>query len=231
MNDLNGRIVLITGAKGGLGSAVTPAFLNAGATVAGVSRSIAVTDFPQPRFEAFPAELSNEENATDLIGRVFERFGRIDAVVHLMGSWAGGARIEDAGASTLDRMLDVNLRSTFFIMSAGVRIMRAQRSGRLLAVGSKAAVAPQAGSVAYSASKAAVVSLMQGLAEETRDCGVTANVVLPGTIDTPQNRAANPTGDFTKWVQPCQIAELLVYLASDRASNISGAAIPIYGAS
>jgi NAD(P)-dependent dehydrogenase (short-subunit alcohol dehydrogenase family) len=71
---------------------------------------------------------------------------------------------------------------------------------------------------------------MQGLAEETRDCGVTANVVLPGTIDTPQNRAANPTADFSKWVQPCQIAELLVYLASDRASNISGAAIPIYGA-
>jgi meso-butanediol dehydrogenase/(S,S)-butanediol dehydrogenase/diacetyl reductase len=119
MNDLNGRIVLITGAKGGLGSAVTPAFLNAGATVAGVSRSITATDFPQQRFEAFPAELSDEQSAADLVARLFERFGRIDAVVHLMGSWARSARIEDAGASTLDRMLDVNLRSTFFIMSAG----------------------------------------------------------------------------------------------------------------
>jgi NAD(P)-dependent dehydrogenase (short-subunit alcohol dehydrogenase family) len=107
--------------------------------------------------------------------------------------------------------------------------MRAQGAGRILAIGSRTAVEPQPGVGAYSASKAALVSLVKTVALENKDRGITANVVLPGTMDTPANRAAMPGADFSKWVRPSQIASLLVHLASDQASQISGAVIPVYG--
>jgi NAD(P)-dependent dehydrogenase (short-subunit alcohol dehydrogenase family) len=229
MPDLSGKIIVITGAKGGLGTFVTRCFLDAGATVAGVSRSISASDFDHPRFAAIPAELSSRENADAVLQAVVAQFGRVDGLVHLMGGWAGGSRLEDTATATFDRMLELNLRSSFFAMSAAMRSMRAQRAGRLLAVASKAAVEPQVDAGAYSVSKAALVALVHAFAAEARGAGVTANAVLPGTMDTPQNRAANPTADPSRWVQPCQVADLLVHLASDAASNVSGAAIPVYG--
>jgi NAD(P)-dependent dehydrogenase (short-subunit alcohol dehydrogenase family) len=229
MQKLTGKIVVITGAKGGLGGTVTRAFLDAGATVAGVSRSIATSDFDHPRFTAMPAELSSRDNAGAVVEAVLAQFGRLDVLAHLLGGWAGGPRLEDTETAAFDKMLDVNLRSAFFVMSAAVRPMRAQAAGRLLAIASRAAAEPQEGAGAYSVSKAALVSLVRAFAAETRGSGITANAVLPGTIDTPQNRAANSAGDPSRWVQPCQVAELLVHLASDAASNITGAAIPIYG--
>jgi len=229
MADLTGRIALVTGAKGGLGTYVTRAFLNAGATVAGVSRSISQTDFDHPRFSAVPAEIGFQDQANAVVARVVEQFDRVDVIVHLMGGWAGGSLLENTTAEQFGRMIDVNLGSTFYVMSAGARAMRPRGSGRLLAIASKAAVEPQPHAGAYSVSKAAVVALMRAFAAETRDTGITANAVLPGTMDTPQNRAAMPGADPSKWVHPCQVAELLVYLASDAAASVSGAAIPIYG--
>jgi NAD(P)-dependent dehydrogenase (short-subunit alcohol dehydrogenase family) len=229
MEQLTGKIVIITGAKGGLGTFVTRAFLNAGATVAGVSRSIANADFDHPRFTAVAAELSSREAADRVVDQVAHQFGRVDVVVHLMGAWTGGSHLEDTDTATFERMLDVNLKSTFFVMGAAAGPMRKQGAGRLLAIASKAAAEPQANSGAYSVSKAAVVSLMRAFALELRDAGVTANAVLPGTMDTPQNRAAMPGADPSRWVHPCQVASLLVHLASDAAANISGAAVPIYG--
>ena len=230
MQDVTGKVVIITGAKGGLGTFVTKCFLNGGAKVAGVSRSIADSDFSHPRFAAFPAELSSAEAANGVLDRALSTYGRVDALVHLMGAWAGGSRLEDTDAATFDRMLDVNLRSTFFGFSAAARIMRSQGTGRLLAIGSKSAMEPQTGAGAYSAAKAGLVMLVRSFAAELRGSGVTANIVLPGTMDTPQNRTADPTADPSKWVHPCQVAELLVYLASNAAEAVNGAAIPIYGA-
>ena len=230
MSDLTGKVAVITGAKGGLGTFVTRAFLEAGASVAGVSRSIAAVDFNHPRFAAIPAELSSGDAANAALDRAISRFGRIDALVHLMGAWAGGSLLEDTDESTFERMLDLNLRSTFHVMRAAAKRMRPQGAGRLLAIASKAALEPQPQAGAYSVSKSAVVALMRAFASELRDSGVTANVLLPGTMDTPQNRAAMPAADPLRWVQPCQVAEMLAFLASDAASGISGAAIPIYGA-
>ena len=187
MHDLTTKTVLITGAKGGLGTYVTRASLDAGARVIGVSRSISAADFDDGRFVALPAELSSRESAED----VMRKAGRVDAVVHLMGGWAGGATVEDTNAATLDRMLDLNLKSAFFVMGAAARAMRAQAAGKLLAVGSRAAVEPLGGSAACNAAKAGLVSLMRTLAAELADARVTSNIVLPGTMDTPQNRAAN----------------------------------------
>jgi NAD(P)-dependent dehydrogenase (short-subunit alcohol dehydrogenase family) len=126
-------------------------------------------------------------------------------------------------------MLEMNLRSAFYIARAVLPHMRAAGSGRILAIGSRAAVEPGAGAGAYSASKAALVSLIRTLAVENKDRCISANVILPGTMDTPANRAADPKADFSRWVQPSQVAGMLLHLASDAAAQVSGAVIPVYG--
>ena len=226
---LDNKVVLITGAKGGLGTFVTQAFLDAGATVIGVSRSIGDSDFPHPSFVAMPAELSSGEAARALVDSVASKLGRIDVLVHLVGGFAGGQPIAGTDDATLDRMLDLNVKSAFYIARAVVPHMRKQGAGRILAIGSRAAAEPAAGAGAYSASKAAMVSLIRSLAVENKDLRISANVILPGTMDTPANRAADPEADFSKWVQPSKVAAMLVHLASEAASEVSGAAIPMYG--
>jgi NAD(P)-dependent dehydrogenase (short-subunit alcohol dehydrogenase family) len=227
----DGKVVLITGAKGGLGSFVTESFLAAGATVIGVSRSIAPSDFSDARFNAMPAELSSGDDARELVNKVIEKFGWIDALVHLVGGFAGGKPVAETDDAMFDRMLDVNVRSAFLIVKAVIPQMRRQSAGRIVAIGSRAAVEPQALAGVYSASKAALVSLIRTVAVENKDRCISANIVLAGTMDTPANRNADPNADFSQWVQPAQVAGLLLYLASDAAAQVSGAAVPIYGRS
>jgi len=228
--ELKDKVIVITGAKGGLGTFVTHAFLMAGARVVGVSRSITGEDFPQEGFTAMAAELSSGDHAQKLIDAVAARTGRIDGLVHLMGGFTGGFPVAETDDVTFDRMIDMNLRSAFHMIRAVLPPMRAQGFGRIIAIGSKAAVEPAAMAGIYAASKAALVSLIRTVARENVDRGIAANVVLPGTMDTPANRSAVPDADFSKWVNPCQVAGLLVHLASDRSAHINGAAIPIYGA-
>jgi NAD(P)-dependent dehydrogenase (short-subunit alcohol dehydrogenase family) len=220
--------VLITGAKGGLGSAVTQAFLNAGATVAGVSRSIRDSDFDHPSFFAVPGELTSFDAAQLVVDAVVARTGRVDALVHLVGSFAGGS-VADTDEATADEQWNVNFRSTFLMVKAVLPVMRAQGAGRIVATGSRAAIeaAPNAG--VYSASKAAVVALIRAVAAENADAGISANVILPGTMDTPANRKAMPGADFSRWVSTEQVAALIVALASSTLSHVTGAAVPIYG--
>jgi NAD(P)-dependent dehydrogenase (short-subunit alcohol dehydrogenase family) len=229
MPALENNVVLITGAQGGLGTSVTQAFLGAGATVVGVSRSIAADDFPHPNFVARPAELSNGEAARDLAEAVVAQLKRIDVLVHLVGGFSGGKPLTETDDATLNRMLDLNVRSAFHISRAVVPHMRNQRSGRILAIAGRAAVEPAPLAAAYSASKAALVALLRSLAMENKDRCITVNVLLPGTMDTPANRAADPGADFSAWVQPGQVAALLVHLASDAAAQVNGAVIPVYG--
>lgn len=227
MSGLDGKVVLITGAKGGLGSFVTEGFLAAGAKVAGVSRSIQAGDFSHPDFFAVPAELSSGDAARKAADTVVERFGRIDALVHVMGGFAGGKSVAETDDATFEKMLDLNYRAAFFIARAVLPAMRQQGSGRILAVASRQAVEPGALVGAYSASKAALVALIRTIALENKDRCITANAVLPGTMDTPGNRTGNQSG--ADWVKPSQVAALLVHLASDAGTQITGAAIPIYG--
>jgi NAD(P)-dependent dehydrogenase (short-subunit alcohol dehydrogenase family) len=157
------------------------------------------------------------------------KHGKIDSVVHLIGAFAGGQSVADTDDATLDRMFDLNLRSTFHLLRAVIPHMRATGRGAILAIGSRAAVEPAGMAGAYSASKAALVALMRAVALENKDRGISANIVLPGTMDTAANRKAMPTADSWRWVKPAQVASLLVHLASAGASQVSGAAIPIYG--
>lgn len=225
MPTLNGKTALITGANGGLGTFVTQAFLDAGAKVFGTSRSIQRDDFTHPQFTPIAADLNSKAAAE----KAALSIPVIDIAVHLVGAFAGGKPVHEADPSELERMFDLNLRSAFFFAQAVLPRMRAQGSGRFLAVGSRSAAEPTARTAAYNLSKAALVSLVKTISIENSDRGITANIVLPGTMDTPSNRAAMPKADFSKWVQPQQVASLLVHLASDDGSNINGAAIPVYG--
>jgi NAD(P)-dependent dehydrogenase (short-subunit alcohol dehydrogenase family) len=229
MNSLKGKIAVVTGAKGGLGTFVTESFLAAGTRVIGVSRSIHSADFSHPEFVAMPAELSSGEAARKLAGDVVTRFGRIDALVHVMGGFAGGSRVDETDDATFEKMLDLNYRAAFFITRAVLPQMRRQGSGRILAVASRQAVEPAAMVGAYSASKAALVSLIRTIALENKDRCVSANTVLPGTMDTPGNRVGDAKADGSQWVQPSQVAAILLHLASEAGGQITGAAIPVYG--
>jgi|KBSMisStandDraft_5_1062788.scaffolds.fasta_scaffold302090_2 NAD(P)-dependent dehydrogenase (short-subunit alcohol dehydrogenase family) len=227
--NLTNKVALITGANGGLGMAVTTAFLEAGAQVAGVSPKIQDADFSHPNFKAFPGEIASGASAQAVCSAVVAKFGRIDVLVHLVGAFKGGKPIAETDDDTFRGMLDTNLVAAFYIVRAVLPDMRTRGSGRILAIGSKAAVEPVAKVGAYAASKAALVSLVRTVAIENKDRGITANIVLPGTMDTPGNRAAMPGADPSKWVHPSQVASMLVHLATDEASQISGAAIPVLG--
>jgi len=222
MAALAGKVVLITGAKGGLGTVVTKAFLDADARVAGVSRSIQPADFAHPQFTAYPAELSIGDGVRKVIEEVIARFARIDVLVHVMGGFAGGKSVAETEDAIFEEMLDVNYRAAFRVVRAVLPGMRAQGGGRILAVASRQAAEPAAMTGAYSASKAALVALIRTVALENKDRGVSANTVLPGTMDTPGNHGA-------QLVKASAVAALLVHLASDAGAEINGAAIPIYG--
>jgi NAD(P)-dependent dehydrogenase (short-subunit alcohol dehydrogenase family) len=222
MRALEGKVAIVTGAKGGLGGFVTTAFIEAGARVVGVSRSIKDSDFGDPSFTAMAAELSSGDAARQVAADVVERFGRIDVLAHVMGGFAGGQSVAETDDATFETMLDLNYRAAFYMARAVLPAMRNQGSGRIVAVASRQAVEPAAMTGAYSASKAALVALVKAIALENKDRCISANTVLPGTMETPGNSGS-------QLVKPAQVAAMLVHLASDAAAQVTGAAIPIYG--
>jgi len=223
------KTALVTGANGGLGTHLTKALLDAGFTVVGLAPRIQPADFDSPNFAALPAALDSLGAAKNAADTVITRLGKIDVLAHLVGGFAGGQTVADTDDATFLRMFDMNLNSTFHILRAVVPHMRKAKSGRIIAIGSRAAEEPGPGVGAYSASKAALVSLMKTVALENKDSGITANVILPGTMDTHANRKAMPSADVSQWVQPVSVASLIVWLAGDSGKDVTGAAISVYG--
>jgi NAD(P)-dependent dehydrogenase (short-subunit alcohol dehydrogenase family) len=216
--------VLITGASGGLGSAVCQEFLVSGAKVIGVDHG-----WKAPAaFATISADVSTAEGCESMVTQALE-YGPLDALVHLVGGFAGGSGVAETSDETWDKMMNINLRTAFCCIRAALRPMQAAGRGRIVAVGTRMAVEPSPNFAAYAVSKAALVALVKNVAAEGQKFGVTANVILPSTIDTPANRAAMPKADFSRWVKPESIARLLVFLVSDAAADTSGAVIPIYG--
>jgi NAD(P)-dependent dehydrogenase (short-subunit alcohol dehydrogenase family) len=226
---MTGKTALVTGANGGLGTHVTKALLDAGFAVVGLAPKIQQSDFDHPNFTALPASLDSLAAAKKAADTVIGRFGKIDVLAHLVGGFAGGQTIADTDDATFQRMFDMNLNSAFHILRAVLPHMRKAGAGRIIAVGSRAAENPGPTVGAYSASKAALVSLIRTVALENKDAGITANVILPGTMDTPANRKAMPGADTSTWVQPASVASLIVWLSGDAGKDVTGAAIPVYG--
>jgi NAD(P)-dependent dehydrogenase (short-subunit alcohol dehydrogenase family) len=209
--------ILITGASGGLGTTVYQAFAATGAKVIGAAR--AGSDLN--------VDLSTAEGAQSMVDQVLKQ-GPLDALVHLVGTFAGGS-IAETDDKTWDMLMNVNLRAAFLAMRASLKPMLAQKRGRIVVIGARAAIETMPNFSAYAVSKAGVVALVRNVAAEVRDQGITCNAVLPSTIDTEVNRKAMPNADHSKWVTPQSIAGLLVWLVSDAAKDVNGAVIPIYG--
>lgn len=185
---LEEKNVLITGAKGGLGTAVTRAFLGAGARVAGVSRSIADTDFPHALFLATPADIGTAEGVRRAWETTLQAFGRVDAVVHLVGGFTSGTNADETSDADVERMLDLNYRSALTLARVVMPYFRQQRAGRFAAIGSRIVEAPAPATAAYAAAKAALVAWMRTLDEEARPLGVRARVLLPDTLTEAETR-------------------------------------------
>jgi len=224
-----GKTALVTGANGGLGTHVTKALLDAGFAVVGLAPKIQQSDFDHPNFTALPASLDSLAAAKKVADAVIARFGKIEVLAHLVGGFAGGQTVSETDDATFQRMFDMNVNSAFHILRAVLPLMRKAGGGRIVAIGSRAAEDPGPKVGAYSASKAALVSLMQTVARENKDAGITANVILPGTIDTPANRKDMPGADTSQWVQPASIASMIVWLAGDGGKDVTGAVIRVYG--
>jgi NAD(P)-dependent dehydrogenase (short-subunit alcohol dehydrogenase family) len=179
-------------------------------------------------FLTLSADLTTAEGCDMMVQQALAQ-GPINALVHILGGFGGGQPIAETSDKTWDGMMTLNLRAAFCAMRAVLKPMTAAKYGRIVAVGSRAAVEPMPNFAAYSVSKAALVALVKSVAAEGKDSGITANVVLPSTIDTPLNRKAMPQADFSRWVAPESIAKTLVWLASAAAGDVSGAVVPIYG--
>ena len=223
------RVVFITGAKGGLGSFITERFLATGATVIGASRSISQQDFPGPNFVAMPVDFTKSADVSGAVKSIVDRYHRLDVLVHVVGAFAGGQSVAETDDATWEQMHDLNLTSAFYTLRAAIPHLRKSGSGRIVAIGSLTATEPHAGLAAYVTFKAALVMLVRTVALENRDAGLTANVVLPGTMDTPANRKAMPSADFSRWLQPGDAADLVLWLCDQRAGHTTGAVIPIDG--
>ena len=227
---MTAKVAFVTGADGGLGTHVTTAMLDAGFMVVGLAPKIQTSTFDHPHFTALPATLDSVATAKSAVYTTIAHFGKIDVLAHLVGGFAGGPTVADTDDATFQRMFEMNLNSAFHILRAVLPHMRKAGSGRIIAIGSRAAENPGATVGAYSASKAALVSLIRTVATENKDAGITANVILPGTMDTPANRKIMPGADTSQWVQPASVASLIVWLAGDGGKDVTGAAIPVYGA-
>ena len=234
MHELNGRVAVVTGAAGNLGRAVAAAFEAAGAKLALVDRSLEALENiygEGPTRLPLVADLTSEAAVAEAVAQAVEHYGRIDVLVNVAGGFRMGPPLHETPVETWDFMLDLNAKSAFLMARATVPHMLAQGYGRIINVSARAAVQPKGWMVPYCVSKAAVLTLTEGLAAEHRSDGITVNCILPGTIDTPQNRADMPDADWGKWVPPAALAEVALFLASDAAQHVNGAAIPVYGAS
>lgn len=230
------KVALITGTTGALGAATSRVFAEAGAMLALTARSeddlkalAASLDRPADQVLIHPADATDPDAVAELVAQTVARFGRVDALLHIAGGYRGGKTVAETPLADLRFMLSLNLTSAFLTCRAVLPHMIAQGWGRIVAVGSKSAVSPGRRSGAYAASKAGLIALVETIAAEVRDQGITANVVLPSTIDTPDNRRFMPKADFAKWVPPEQIAAAMLFLCSEEAASINGARIPIYG--
>lgn len=230
--DLEGKTALIAGGTGGLGRAVSLAFLGQGAKVVVPYRTEA--EFAELTLAAAEREAQLVGRAVDLldeaaVAQLVEDTGTIDVLVNTVGAYVGGVELWELAPADFDRMLNLNLRAGYLLARAVVPGMLKRGRGAVVNVSAKAALDHGAGASAYAASKAASLAMMDSLAAETRDTGVRVNSVLPSIIDTKANRDAMPGANFAAWPKPEDIANVILFLASDAAKVVHGAAVTVYG--
>jgi NAD(P)-dependent dehydrogenase (short-subunit alcohol dehydrogenase family) len=234
--NFSGKVVLVAGGTGGLGNAVSLAFLQEGAKVVVTYRKEG--EFAELKkaagskadaLEGATVDVTDEGAVNGLVADIVSRHGRVDALVNAAGGYAGGVKLWEMETKVFDTMLALNLRSGYALARGVLPVMLKQGHGSIVNVAAKAAVDHGAGAGAYAASKAAAVAMMDSLAGDLKGSGVRVNSILPSIIDTAVNRQAMPKADFAAWPKPEEIARVILFLCSDAASVVQGAAIPVYG--
>ena len=222
MNDFNGKRVVVTGAAGVLGRAVADAFHEANADVTGID--IVETS---PTYRSIVADLIDPDDAR----RAADDIGHIDILANIAGGFTMGESVAETTDETWDFMFNLNARTVLNMARAVVPRMQERGSGRIINIGARAALRGTGAMGAYCASKSVVLRLTESLADELKTRGINVNCILPSIIDTPRNREDMPKADFSNWVRPEEIAAVVMFLASDAASAIHGASIPVEGLS
>jgi NAD(P)-dependent dehydrogenase (short-subunit alcohol dehydrogenase family) len=230
--DFEGRVALVTGASGALGSAVVEAFADAGATVAAADvvepdDEDALLDADRSGVEFYRGDFTAESDVSATVEAVIEDHGRLDALCNIAGTWRGGEPIESTDADTFDFLFDVNLKTMFLASKHALSHLR-EVEGTIVSVSARSSLEGGEGDGVYRATKAGVRLLTETLAEENRGV-VRANAIMPSVIDTPANREMMPDADHDEWVDPADIAAVVAFLCSEAASPTSGAAVPVYG--
>jgi len=229
--DFDGDVALVTGVGGALGSSVANAFLDAGATVCGADVAEPDSDDFQlddpDRIHFHQGDLTDEDDVTDVVDAIVDEHGRLDYLLNIAGTWRGGDPIHETDADTFDFLFGVNLKTMFLASKHALPHIR-DTEGAVVSVSARSSLEGGEGDGIYRATKAGVRILTETIAEENRGT-VRANSVMPSVIDTPMNRDMMPDADFDEWVNPRDIAAVMLFLCSDGAGVTSGAAVPVYG--
>jgi NAD(P)-dependent dehydrogenase (short-subunit alcohol dehydrogenase family) len=224
---MDGKVVVVTGASGALGKVVAEAALARGAKVAGVDHAASQIPATPNRIELGGVDLSDAAQAKKAIDATAAHFGKLDVLINIAGAFAFET-VAEGDPKTWQRMYAINLLTALNASRSALPHLAASPSARIVNVGAMAALQAGAGMGAYAASKAGVHRLTEALAAEWKG-KITVNAVLPSVIDTPANRASMAKADFSKWVTPQELAEVILFLASDAASAVTGALLPVSG--
>jgi NAD(P)-dependent dehydrogenase (short-subunit alcohol dehydrogenase family) len=231
--ELNGKTAIVTGGSGSVGRAVVLRLVTDGAAVV-------IADRVAPRQADLDAlgeaaslvsfqetDLTHEASVQSLVRAASERGGP-DLLINVAGGFRFGPSVEDLSEADWDSMLQLNLKSTFLCIKSVLPGMKARGYGRIVSVAARSGLKGDAMVAPYAVSKGGVILLTQSVSDEVKDYGITVNAIMPSIVDTAPNREAMADADFNKWVQPSDLAEVVVFLASDRARAVTGAAIPVY---
>ena len=236
MFDFTNKVVMVSGASGNVGSAVARNFHTAGAKLALIDRNEDVLQQIFPNFVADEkcfmtacADITNPDEVDSTVARSVDHFGRIDVMVNTVGGFRAGDPIHDTPIDTWNFMIDLNARTVFVITQSVAPYMIEQKSGKIIHLAARPGLRGRPRMGAYSASKAAVIRLTESASAELKDHGINVNCLLPGTIDTPENRGSMPDADFSRWVTTDSLAQVILFLSSSSARDIHGAAIPVVG--
>jgi len=230
MNVFTDRVAVVTGAAGVLGQATIRRFEECGATTVAVDCDAKRLE-DVPSSAAHACDLTNESSVHETFNAIHQQQGRIDILANIAGGFAMGPRVEETTLDDWADMFRINAITAWLACKYALPIMREADFGRIINVGARAVRKPGARMAPYCASKATVVTLTEVLALECAETGITANCILPGTIDTPRNRSDMPNADHSKWVPPEDLAAAIIHLANPSSRSINGAIVPVYGRS
>lgn len=233
--NFNNQVIAITGASGALGSTVAELFFRAGANIALVDISFQKLTHPRWKHaksvELFETDLTDVNSVNNSVSEIIDRFEQIDCLANIAGGFKMGPAVHETPVSDWDFIMNMNAKSVFLMCRAVIPHMLKMDKGKIVNVAARAATEGKAKMAPYCVSKAAVITLTQSLAAEHKFNNINVNCILPGTLDTPQNRTDMPDANHNNWVPTTDLANEILHLCSEQAKGITGAAVPIYGKS